>query len=68
MAATKSSLKPRRSKTPKHDRAHDPVHVRKPRAGSELVIITGMSGSGKASVLKVSKTSVTTASTTCRWT
>lgn len=52
MASSKPALKPRRRKGPKRD-AHERVQVRKPRAGTELVIITGMSGSGKASVLKV---------------
>jgi RNase adapter protein RapZ len=53
MASGKPALKPRRRKTPKRDLTHEAVQVRKPRAGTELVIITGMSGSGKASVLKV---------------
>jgi UPF0042 nucleotide-binding protein len=53
MASGKPALKTRRRKTPKRDLTHEPVQVRKPRAGTELVIITGMSGSGKASVLKV---------------
>ncbi len=53
MASGKPALKPRRRKTPKRDLTHESVQVRKPHAGTELVIITGMSGSGKASVLKV---------------
>ena len=53
MASGKPALKPRRRKTPKRNISHEPLPVRKPRAGTELVIITGMSGSGKASVLKV---------------
>ena len=53
MASAKPALKPRRRKTPKPDLTHEPAQVRKPHAGTELVIITGMSGSGKASVLKV---------------
>ncbi len=53
MASAKPALKPRRRKAPKPNLAHDPVQARKPHAATELVIITGMSGSGKASVLKV---------------
>jgi RNase adapter protein RapZ len=53
MASAKPALKPRRRKTPKPNLAHEPIQVRKPHAATELVIITGMSGSGKASVLKV---------------
>lgn len=54
MAPVKSSVKPRSGKkSAQKTTAHDPVQVRKPRSGTELVIITGMSGSGKASVLKV---------------
>ena len=53
MASGKPAVKSRRRKAPKPDLTHEPVQVRKPHAGTELVIITGMSGSGKASVLKV---------------
>ena len=53
MASAKPALKTRRPKKPKHELAHERAPGRKLRAGTELVIITGMSGSGKASVLKV---------------
>jgi UPF0042 nucleotide-binding protein len=45
---------PRSSKPSKLDLKSKPIHVRRPppRTGNQLVIITGMSGSGKASVLK----------------
>ncbi|HLH09779.1 MAG TPA: RNase adapter RapZ [Terriglobales bacterium] len=54
MASAKSSAKHQRGKKSIRKMiAHDGLHIRKPHAGTELVIITGMSGSGKASVLKV---------------
>ena len=37
------------------------------RPPGELVIITGMSGSGKASALKAFEISATTVSIICRW-
>src|SRR5271157_3689873 len=48
MPRKRASRKP----SPKFRRAPAPKRVRKPNSSAELVVITGMSGSGKASVLK----------------
>lgn len=48
-----SSKNRRRKKSPGIELLGKPVRMSKARAGTELVVITGMSGSGKGSVLKV---------------